>query len=158
MEKIDHLQAARVWQRVQQSAEALPDTAVPGTGLSTLWTHIRQQAADYLYLSRRFSGKDSSLLRQMFQQAQGQAACLKGICALTATSLSVTPLTPSASRTTQQLLRQCCSRALQLLQEYDALSHDGRFGHVYARLATQQHTHCQNLLELLGKQQLFSAK
>ena len=156
MEKIDHLQAARVWQRVQQSTEVLPDTPAPGTGLPTLWTHLHQQAADYLYLSRRFAGKDSMLLRQMFQQAQGQAACLKGICALTATGLPVTPLTPSASRSTQQLLRQCCRRALQLLQEYDALSHDGRFGHVYTRLATQQHTHCQNLLELLGKQPIAS--
>jgi len=63
---------AQVWQRVQTPPE-------PAQGMPELIAREKEDAVIYLHLSRVLRGRDSVLLRQMFQQEQTHAACLKGI-------------------------------------------------------------------------------
>lgn len=145
MERIDPAKAAAVWQRVHITGQ-------PRQDVQSLLTLIQDEVTDgiiYLQLSRQLTSHQA-LLRQMFQQEQSHAACLKGIYTLITGqrpvlhSPKLTPEAPEAS------LRRCYGREMHCLAQYEARSSDPEYGMVFSQLARQEQEHCRYLLELLG--------
>lgn len=148
MTAYDPEMAARVWQRVQGTES----TAGPATqGLPALIAEEWNDAAAYLYLSRRFQGRDSALLRRLSQEEQSHAACLRGIHALITGARPVSRTAPPPREPPEAVLRRCYSREIRSLTEYEARAADPEYGPVFARLAAQEREHCQSVLELLGR-------
>lgn len=147
MNDYDPEKAARVWQRVQGKA---PAPEPPGQGLPALMAEVWRDAAAYLYLSRRFPGKDGVLLRRLAEENQSQAACLRGIHAMVTGARPVNHTPPPTQEPAETLLRRCYGRELRRFHEYEARSADPDFGPVFTRLAAQTREHCTRVLELLG--------
>lgn len=146
METVDPAKAARVWQRVQ----AENPTVRPEQGLVELIAQEWTDAATYLQLSRRFQGKESAILRRMFEEEQAHTACLKGIYTLiTGTHPTVRAVQPTQDDP-EQILRRCYGREMRCLAQYEQRSGDPEYGQVFARLADQERDHCRLILELLG--------
>ena len=147
METIDPAKAARVWQRVHAG------TVAEGReqGLLELIAQEGADGAAYLLLQRHFQGKDSAMLRQMFEQEQAHAACLKGIYTLLTGKRPAVHSLPHKAEDPEALLRLCYRREMQCLAQYEARSADPEYGQVFARLAEQEREHCRRVLELLGK-------
>ena len=142
MQNFDTQKAARVWDRVQ------------GNGVDTLPELIGMEWLDaitYMTLSRRMQGRDSQLLRQLAQQEQDHAACLRGIYALLTGGRAVihTPVVPQAD--TETLLRRSYGSHMQRLARYEARKNDSEYGEIFARLADQEREQCQKLLAILGR-------
>ena len=146
METIDPAKAARVWQRVQGTAE--PEKKEQGLQALILekWT----AAATYLLLSRRFDLRESAILKKMFQEEQTQTNCLKGIYTLITGNHPTVKAIPPQQESVENTLRRCYGREMRCLAEYEARSSDPEFGQVFSRLAQQEQEHCRLLLELLG--------
>ena len=147
MNTIDQQKAARVWQRVQGTAQ--PSDRELLTMISAEWTN----AATYLQLSRQFQGKGSATLRKLYEQEQAHTACLKGIYTLITGTRPAVKATPLAGVDPEALLRRCYGRAMQALADYEARMDDKEYGPVFARLADQEKDHCRILLELIGNLQ-----
>ncbi len=146
MQAIDPAKAARVWQRVR------PDTPIENweQALQEMIAQEWTDAAIYLQLSRRFQGKESAVLRRMFEEEQAHTACLKGIYTLiTGTRPNVRARQPE-QEDTEQLLRRCYGREMHCLAQYEQRVSDPEYGQVFARLAQQEREHCRLVLELLG--------
>lgn len=146
METIDPAKAARVWQRVQ--GESLPVNREQG--LLEMIAQEWADAATYMQLSRRFQGKESALLRRMFEEEQAHAACLKGIYTLITGKRPTVQTAPPVQEDTERLLRRCYGREMRCLAQYEARSSDPEYGQVFARLCAQERDHCRMVLELLG--------
>lgn len=146
MQSIDPAKAARVWQRVHAEVPKENWEQVLQGLIAEEWT----DAATYLQLSRRFGGKDSGVLRRMFEEEQAHTACLKGIYTLiTGSRPNVRARTPEIEDT-EQALRRCYGREMQCLAQYEAKASDPEYGQVFSRMAQQEREHCRLLLELLG--------
>lgn len=130
-----------VWQRVRGEAQ-LPEPERIGAE----WT----DAAAYLNLSRRMSGRESALLYRMFREEQTHAACLKGIYTLCAGKRPAYRAEKLPQMPVAQMLRWCYGREMQSLSAYEARVTHPEYGHVFARMALQEREHCRILLELLG--------
>jgi len=148
METIDPAQAARVWQRVHPETAAQPRDQ----GLLALIAQEWTDAATYLRLSRQLSGKDSVLLRKMYQQEQAHTACLKGIYTLLTGQHPTVRAVPISQETPEAVLRRCYGREMQCLAQYEARASDPEYGQVFSRLADQEREHCHMILEILGRQ------
>ena len=146
MEIIDPAKAARVWQRVRGEMPA----ESPEQGLLEMIARERTDASAYLQLSRKFQGKQSAMLRRMFEDEQAHAACLKGIYTLITGKQPTVQTVPLSQISPEQLLRQCYGREMQCLARYEQKSSDPEYGQVFARLADQEREHCRLVLELLG--------
>lgn len=146
METVDPAKAARVWQRVK----AENPTVRPEQGLLELIAQEWTDAATYLQLSRRFQGKESAMLRRMFEEEQAHTACLKGIYTLITGKRPTVPATSPTQGDPEQILRRCYGREMQCLARYEQRSGDPEYGQVFARLADQEREHCRLVLELLG--------
>ena len=116
MEKFDSQKVARVWSRVQ--GQQLP--GLDAQQLPELIAQEMRAANRYLQLSRRFQGRDSVLLRQMAQQEQDHAACLKGLYTLLTGSQPKIPAVREVQMDTQQLLRSCYGEQMHRLARYEA--------------------------------------
>lgn len=148
METIDPALAQRVWQRVTG------ETAPPPAASPDLQTLIEEELADaatYLHLSRYFSSHHSRILRQMHQQEQSHAACLKGIYRMMTGNRPMLHIPKPAPEKPILTLRRCYDRELRCIAQYEARSSDPQYGQAFARLARQEKEHCRILLELLGK-------
>lgn len=147
METIDPAKAARVWQRVQG------ETSVENReqGLLALIAQEWTDAATYLQLSRRMTGKDSAILRKMYEQEQAHTACLKGIYTLITGTHPTVRAVPAAQEELITILRRCYGREMQCLAQYEGRSGDPEYGQVFARLADQEREHCHLLLEIIGR-------
>ena len=149
MQNYDPKKAAAVWQRVQGAqaqAPVFPDA-------STLLSWISQEQEDaviYLYLSRHFPGKEGAALRQMAQQEQAHASCLRGIYVLLTGKKPALPTAPAPRENPKALLRRCYGREMQSLTQYKARTDDPQYGHIFTRLAAQEQEHCHILLGILG--------
>lgn len=146
METIDPAKAARVWQRVQGTAQ--PEKKEQG--LQELILEKWTAAATYLLLSRRFSGRESAILKKMFQEEQTQTHCLKGIYTLITGTHPTVKAIPPQQESIENTLRRCYGREMHCLAGYEARSSDPEFGQVFARLAQQEREHCRLILEILG--------
>ena len=146
MPSIDPEKAARVWQRVRADT----DMGLVPQDLLALIAEEQNDATTYLHLSRRFQGSRGLLLREMAQQEQTHAACLKGIYTLITGTRPVVRAQPVIREAPELTLRRCYSREMQCLSRYEAKSADAQYGQVFARLAQQEREHCRLILELLG--------
>lgn len=144
MNTIDPQKAARVWQRVQGTAQ--PSDRELLTMISEEWTN----AATFLQLSRQFQGRDSAALRKLYEQEQAHTACLKGIYTLITGTRPTVKATPLTGSDPEAVLRRCYGRAMQALAQYEAKTEDKEYGPVFARLADQEKDHCRTILELIG--------
>ena len=147
METIDPVKAARVWQRV--TGDAPPENREKG--LLALIAQEWTDAATYLQLSRRISGRDSLLLRKMYEQEQAHTACLKGLYTLITGTHPTVRAVPAVHGDVEATLRRCYGREMQCLAQYEARTGDPEYGQVFARLADQEREHCHLLLEILGR-------
>lgn len=145
MEAYDPAKAARVWQRVQGETQ-LPDSAKLLALIAGEW----QDAATYLYLSKRVPKKEGAILHRLFEQEQAHAACLKGIYTLMTGERPMIRTMPPSQEPPTQTLRKCYGREMRCLAEYEARSTDPEYGPVFVRLATQEREHCRTVLELIG--------
>ena len=149
MDTIDPATAARDWQRVQGTA----DQTDPAQGLSELIAQEWTDAANYLYLSRRLSGKDSAMARRLFEEEQAHTACLKGIYTLITGQRPAVKAVPPAQEDPEALLRRCYGREMRCLAQYEARTGHPEYGQVFARLAEQEREHCRLVLQILGNLQ-----
>lgn len=147
METIDPAKAARVWQRVQGETPAHSREQ----GLLALIAQEWTDAATYLQLSRRLTGKDSAILRKMYEQEQAHTACLKGIYTLITGTHPTVRAVPVPQEELISILRRCYGREMQCLAQYEGRSNDPEYGQVFARLADQEREHCHLLLEIIGR-------
>ena len=143
MQTYDPKKVARVWERVQNHGgmEMLPELI----GMEWL------DSMTYMALSRRFQGRDSQLLRQLAQQEQDHAACLRGIYTLATGRRPVvsTPVMPKEDP--EALLRKSYGSHMQRLARYEARKEDPEYGQIFSQLAQQERDQCQKLLALLGR-------
>lgn len=146
METIDPVKAARVWQRVH--GENPPERREQG--LPELIAHEWTDATTYLQLSRRFQGKESMILRKMYEQEQAHTACLKGIYTLLTGTRPMVRAITLPQDDPEKILRNCYGREMHCLARYEERSADPEYGHIFARLAEQEREHCRRILELLG--------
>ena len=147
MHNYDPKKAAAVWQRVQNQVPPPPEQS----DLVNLIFREQEDAVTYLHLSRKFPGKEGAMLRQMAQQEQSHASCLRGICKLLTGKKPAYRTPPAPGESTHVLLHRCYGREMQSLAQYQARANDPQYGHIFARLAAQEQVHCQNLLLLLDK-------
>lgn len=148
MDTIDPATAARVWQRVQGTP-----TGEVAQGLTELIAQEWTDAQIYLQLSRRLQGKESSLLRKMYEQEHSHAACLKGIYTLITGKRPAVKAAPVGPEDPERLLRRCYGREMRCLAQYEARISDPEYGQVFSRLADQEREHCRLVLEILGNLQ-----
>ena len=150
MEVYDKTKAARVWQRVQNSAP--PPPADPTRGLSGLIAEEWADAAIYLALSRRVQGNAAAILRKMGQEEQAHMACLKGMYTLQGAGRpDVPPPPPPDKAPVDVILRRCYGREMRCLAQYESRADHPEYGQVFARMASQEKEHCRLILELLGE-------
>lgn len=137
---------ARVWQRVRG------ETAAPGPrlNLTALLRGEHTDAAAYLALSRRLQGQASALLHRLWEEELTHVACLKGICVLTTGERPVIPPEALPQEPTETTLRRCYRREMTCIAAYEACAGDREYGPVFARLAQQELSHCQIILQVLG--------
>lgn len=137
----------RVWKRVRgETCEEQPQAGLQGLAAAEL-----AESTVYLMLSRQLQGHEKAILRQLFEEEQNHACCLKGIYLLTTgTPLSLrTP--PPVPETPELALRKCYARTLQALKEYESRREHPEYGHVFRQLAEDERKHCFMILELLGR-------
>jgi hypothetical protein len=103
-----------------------------------------------LQLSRRLTGRQSMLLRQLYEKEQGHMACLKGIYTLiTGQRPNVRGVSREAGAPETEL-RRCYGKQMQNLAEYERRSKHPEYGHIFDTLARQERENCHLLLEILG--------
>ena len=146
MENFDSQKAARVWSRVQGHSAGLDAQQLP-----ELIAREQNDANTYFMLSRRMQGRDSVLLRQMAQQEQDHAACLKGLYVLITGTQPVVPVMTHQQQDMERLLRNCYGNQMHRLARYEAMGTTPEYGHLFSRMAKQEQEHCHRLLALLGR-------
>ena len=150
MKPYDPQMAARVWKRVQAQPE---EKLLPQKDPQQLLGMIAQErtaATGYLALSRRCQGRPSLLLRQLFQEEQAHAACLKGIYTLLTGQHPALHQVQPVQEPVTTALRRCYGAQMRSLAQYEQWSSDPEYGQVFARIAAQEREHCRIILELLG--------
>ena len=147
MQTYDPEKAVRVWQRVQGQQEKEFDAQLLPEMIAREWA----DATTYLILSRRFQGKESAVLRQMFEQEQDHASCLKGLYTLMTGQRPIVHSPGVPQESTEVLLRRCYGEEMRCLAQYEARCGDPEYGQVFSRLAQQEREHCHTLLWLLGR-------
>ena len=146
METLDPNVAERVWQRVY-NRDTSQDLAAALLGMITA---ERNDGAVYLQLSRKYQGRESAMLRRLFEEEQSHTACLKGIyMLLTGQKPAIQALKP-ASESIETTLRKCYGREMRCLAQYEARQTDAQYGHIFRKLAQQEQEHCHRILEILG--------
>ena len=146
MKNYDPKTAARVWDRVQ-------NTAVPAGDSQLILNLIAEEildAATYLQLSKRLSTPQAAAIKQLAQQEQSHVSCLKGVYTMiTGEKPKVLPVKVSDDPP-DIVLRRCYGREMRALAQYEARQNDPQYGHVFHSMARQEQEHCHKILELLG--------
>ena len=146
MKNYDPKTAARVWDRVQ-------NTAVPAGDSQLILNLIAEEildAATYLQLSKRLSTPQAAAIKQLAQQEQSHVSCLKGVYTMiTGEKPKVLPVKVSDDPP-DIVLRRCYGREMRALAQYEARQNDPQYGHVFRMMARQEQEHCRRLLEILG--------
>lgn len=145
MDQINQVQAQRVWQRVRGTDQVIPEVT-----LSDLIAAEWEDATTYLQLSRKLSGRESTILYRMYQQEQAHCSCLKGIYTIATGKKPTLPKMTPIHGPIEQILRNSYGREMRALSAYDARSQDPEYGHVFIKLRDQEQEHCRLILELIG--------
>ena len=123
MKNIDAKTAAMVWDRVQ-------NTAVPAGDAPAILNLIEEElmdAAAYLRLARKLPPSQAAIARQLSQQEQAHAVCLKGIYTLITGRKAMVPQPMLSDDPPEVVLRRCYGREMRCLAQYEA-RHFGDFG------------------------------
>ncbi len=145
MAQINQVQAQRVWQRVRGTEPSSTEE-----NLAALIAAEWEDAATYLQLSRKLTGKESAILHKMCEQEQAHCSCLKGIYTITTGTTPTLPKPQPVHGHICEILRSCYGREMRALNAYDTRSQDPEYGHVFARLREQEQEHCRLILQLIG--------
>ena len=146
MANYDPKAAARVWDRVQ-------NTAVPTADAPAILNLIEEElidAAAYLRLSKKLPPPLAASARQMAQQEQSHATCLKGIYTMITGRKPIVPPPVLSDDPPDIVLRRCYGREMRCLAQYEARQNDVQYGHVFRSLARQEQEHCHRILEIFG--------
>ena len=146
MANYDPKTAARVWDRVQ-------NTAIPTGDAPAILNLIEEELADaaaYLRLSKKLPAPQAAAVRQMAQQEQSHAACLKGIYTMITGRKPIVPQPALSDDPPDIMLRRCYGREMRCLAQYEARQTDPQYGHVFRTLARQEQAHCHRILEIFG--------
>ena len=146
MKSYDPKTAAKVWDRVQ-------NTAVPAGDSQLILNLITEEVLDartYQQLAKRLPPPLANTVRQLSQQEQAHAACLKGIYAMITGRNAIVPAPKVADDPTDIVLRRCYGREMRALAQYESRQSDPQYGHIFHTLAQQEQEHCRKLLEILG--------
>lgn len=146
MKPYDPKAAARVWDRVQNSA---PPTGDAQTILNLIAEEMLD-AASYQRLARRLPPPQAAIARQLFQQEQSHISCLKGIYTLITGDKPMVPPPTASDDPPEIMLRRCYGREMRCLSQYESRTGDPQYGHIFRTLARQEQAHCHKILEILG--------
>ncbi len=146
MNQHDPKSAAMVWDRVR-------NTAVPAADAPAILNLIEEElmdAASYLHLAKKLPPPQAAAARQIAQQEQSHAVCMKGIYALITGRKAIVPQPTVSDDPPEIVLRRCYGREMRCLAQYEARQNDPQYGHVFRTLARQEQEHCHKILEFLG--------
>ena len=141
--------AARVWQRVQGQPEQ-PQNCRCCDHLQGLIMDQQQLTAMYLQLSRQISGRDGATLMRLARESKAQAACMRGVLAISGAQMPSCGPVPAQNGTMDAMLRRCYGQELRLMKEYENRKADAEYGPVFDRMAGRSREHCCALMELAG--------
>ena len=146
MKNYDSKTAARVWDRVQS-------TTPPAGDAQTVLNLIAEEMLDatsYQRLARRLPPPQAAIARQLSQQEQSHAVCLKGIYSLITGRKALVPQPVISDDPPEIVLRRCFGREMRSLAHYESRQNDPQYGNVFRALSRQEQEHCHRILELLG--------
>ena len=146
MKPIDPHTAAKVWDRVQ-------NTAVPAPDAQFILNQITEELLDaalFQQMARRLPPPQANLVRALSRQDQSHAVCLKGIYTMITGRKPIAPTPTAGDDPPSILLRKCYGRKMRALSQYEARQGDPQYGHVFRTLARQEQEHCHRILEILG--------
>lgn len=146
MQNYDPKTAARVWDRVQ-------NTALPAGDAQTILNLLAEEmldAAAYQRLSRRLPPSLAAIARQLSQQEQSHISCLRGVYTLITGSKAMVPPPTVPDDPPEIVLRRCYGREMRCLSQYESRMGDPQYGHIFRSLARQEQEHCRRILEILG--------
>ena len=146
MKQYDPKTEKMVWDRVQNAA-------VPASDAPAILNLLEEElidAAAYLRLSKKLPPAQAAVARQLSQQEQSHAGCLRGIYTLITGRKAIVPQQVISDDPPEIVLRRCYGREMRCLAQYEARQNDPQYGHVFRSLARQEQEHCHKILELLG--------
>lgn len=130
-----------IWQRVMAPPEE------KGTPCRELLVRCLELAAAYSRMASGLAGRQRALAMKLAQGEQANAACLRGIAALSGHPGEQVKVWVPGGRETPE---SCYRRTRQCLAEYMARSLDPEFGEVYRQLARREGEHCAWIAEWMG--------
>ena len=146
MKQYDPKTAKMVWDRVQNAAVPAPDAPA----ILNLIEEELIDAAAYLRLSKKLPPAQAVIARQLSQQEQSHAGCLRGIYTLITGRKAIVPQQVISDDLPEIVLRRCYGREMRCLAQYEARQTDPQYGHVFRTLARQEQAHCHRILEIFG--------
>ena len=146
MKNYDPKAAAKVWDRVQNAAVPPGDSQL----ILNLIADEILDARTYALLTKRLSPPQAAIIRQISQQEQAHAACLKGIYTMITGRNAIVPPPKVADDPADIVLRRCYGREMRALAQYESRQGDPQYGHLFRSLAQQEQEHCHRIWEILG--------
>lgn len=146
MKPYDPKTAISVWDRVKSAEPSGGDAPA----ILTLIEEELADAATYLRLSKKLPPPQAAIARQLSQQEQSHAVCLKGIYSLITGRKALVPQPVIADDPPEIVLRRCYGREMRSLAQYESRQNDPQYGNVFRALSHQEQEHCHRILELLG--------
>jgi rubrerythrin len=146
MKPYDPKTAISVWDRVKSAESSGGDAPA----ILNLIEEELADAATYLRLAKKLPPPQAAIARQLSQQEQSHAVCLKGIYSLITGRKALVPQPVISDDPPEIVLRRCYGREMRCLAQYEARRSDPLYGHVFRKLAQEEQVHCHRLLELLG--------
>lgn len=146
MKQYDPKTAAKVWDRVQNTAVPVGDSQI----ILTLLAEEMLDSATYARLIKRLPPPMAAIARQIAQQEQSHISCLKGIYTLITGRKAMVPAPVVADDPPEIILRRCYGREMRCLAQYESRQSDPQYGHIFRKLAQHEQDHCHKILEILG--------
>lgn len=146
MKQYDANTAARVWDRVQNTAVPVGDSQV----ILNLIAEEMLDSATYMRLVKRLPPPQAAIARQIAQQEQAHISCLKGIYTLITGRKAIVPPPTVSDDPPEIVLRRCYGREMRCLAQYESRQGDPQYGHIFRKLTLQEQEHCHRILEILG--------
>ena len=146
MKPYDPKTAISVWDRVKSTEPSAGDAPA----ILTLIEEELADAATYLRLAKKLPPPQAAIARQLSQQEQAHAVCLKGIYSLITGRKALVPQPVISDAPPEIVLRRCYGREMRSLAQYESRQNDPQYGNVFRALSRQEQEHCHRILELLG--------
>ena len=145
MEEQDQRAERQVWQRV-----FAPIRETPGEDLRPLLYEAMILVGAYRNLIGTVPPNSGELARVLLQDAQANAACLRGMCRLSGIKLGRMHTPQSPRLAPDKLLEACYHRSCHCMTEYTARSIQPEYGAVFRLMADREAECAARVLQLLG--------